>query len=432
VFADHPDAPVSEFLTAPPAAIVSNQLGFEIFKYVTGGAPLETGGTLVALDLETLESKAHPVVRHPLCEAHGDAAGGGAAAGAEPAVSGEADLVEAIRRREQGAELDAQAFSKQATRLFDDVTGILGALGEHELEQLPLKVCQAAVSNPMAIRGLGQPLTAMGYATDFAQARQRATQRACELYAVGIVDRRRVAARDDRGPAADQLWGYDLAAATARRVRAGAVFPVLDGALPSQDSAPGLASGLSWSEAVVRGLLGQCRRLTIAESQRATTPFGALDLSAVPRTGHMARYGRTLAIAGESLAIHDITGSLEVPTFAGCLGDETVCYVSGLDVPEAVETVFEHAVLSYQARANRQPAVAPAAVPPLPSHLRGSLATIRRSGAVLPWPEKRDFLVRQLVRGGWHPVAALLDHDPAVDAVLPYVVNVILLPVGAP
>jgi putative thiazole-containing bacteriocin maturation protein len=40
VFVDRPDTSVSEFLAGPTAAIIANQLSFEIFKCITGGGPL--------------------------------------------------------------------------------------------------------------------------------------------------------------------------------------------------------------------------------------------------------------------------------------------------------------------------------------------------------------------------------------------------------
>ena len=406
-FADLPDARVSEFLAGPTAAIVSNQMSFEIFKHITGGGPLETAATLLGVDLETLESKAHPVMRHPLCTAHG-----------EVAPHGEAELLDAIRRREQGPEIDPEAFSKQAARLFDEVTGILGSLAEHDFEQLPLKVSQARVSNPMAVRDLGAPVLAIGVATDFALARQRATRRACELYAASAA----------AGIAAgDQIWAYDLASRTARAIGADAVFPILAGA-PASADAPGLASGFSWSEAVVRGLLAQCARLTIAELAQAGAPVPLLDLDALPRIGNTARYARVLGIAGESLSIYDVTGALEVPTLAACLGDDTVAYVSGLDVPQLVESVLELAVQSYQARAHHQPAYAPRSVPELPHALRGPAVAPRRSARSIAWPEMQDFLVRQVTRAGWRPMVALLDRDPVIETVLPYIVRVVLVP----
>jgi len=314
--------------------------------------------------------------------------------------------------------------------LFDERTGPLGSLREHDFEQLPLKVCQAQVSNPMAIQALGSPVIATAVAIDFAQARQRATQRACELYAASVVNRRRVAVQGGGGAAADEVWSYDLGAGTARTIRAGLVFPVLEGVPASHDTAPGLASGASWSEAVARGLLAHCTRLTIAELAPARTPFSLIELDSMPRTGNTARYMRLLAIAGESLSIYDVTGSLEVPTLAACLGDQTVCYVSGFEIPQAVEIAFEHAVQAYQARINDQPAYAPREVPALPRDLRGSGVTAHRSGPAPSWSELQDLLVRQLARAGWRPVVALLDHDPVIETVLPYLVNVVLLPAG--
>ena len=79
-------------------------------------------------------------------------------------------------------------------------------------------------------------------------------------------------------------------------------------------------------------------------------------------------------------------------------------------------------LLWHQARANREPAYAPAPVPPLPR--RGRLS---RAAACPAWSADERTVVARLAQLGWTAMAVPLDHDPGVTAgIMPYLVNVVL------
>jgi hypothetical protein len=70
--------------------------------------------------------------------------------------------------------------------------------------------------------------------------------------------------------------------------------------------------------------------------------------------------------------VHDVTGSLGVPTFACSLAGRTVSYGCGVSGTLALRDGLLRLLLAYQALANDEPAYAPAAVPDLAPRLRGT------------------------------------------------------------
>ncbi|MEV0701783.1 TOMM precursor leader peptide-binding protein [Saccharopolyspora sp. NPDC050389] len=411
-FADRPDTTPSEFLAGPTAAIVANQLAFEVFKHRTEAGPVETADALVRLDLETLQSSNHQVTRHPLCTSH-----------EAPAPRGESDFVAAVRELAAGPEITGETFSAAAAACFEPSTGLLASLDEGDFGQLPLKVSRAEYANVLLLPDFERHrAAAVEVATDFTEARERATRRACELYAASAVDRRRLSGSDE-----PRTWGLDLTTGAARSLPAADVFPALRGILPSEADLPGLASGFTWAEAVGRGLLALANRITVAEVAEAARP--AVDPAAAPRTDRAERYWRMLDIVGVEVAIHDITGSLGVPTFAACVGSETVGCVSGFDIGQALEEVLEQALRHHQAQAGKWPryAAGPTGhLPELPAELRGPQAAVAAAARPDGWPEVQELLLSRLGAAGHRPVAVPLDHDPVLNRVLPYIVNVVL------
>ncbi|MGP4015823.1 TOMM precursor leader peptide-binding protein [Saccharopolyspora sp. 5N708] len=415
-FEDRADAVPSEFLAGPTAAIVANQLSFEVFKHITGAGPVETTDALVRLDLETLQSSVHPVTPHPLCAAHG-----------EPTPPTEQEFLNAVRELAAGPEISREAFSNAAAACFDAATGLLGDLDEGDFGQLPLKVSRAEYANAMLLPDFApEQSAAVEVATDFTEARERATRRACERYAASVVDRRKLPVSGDGEP---RTWGLDLTTGGARSLSAADVFPALSGKPSAEADSVGLASGFSWSEAVSRGLLALINRITAAEARTAESAFPGIEVTALPQTDLAQRYSKMLEILDVEVSVHDITGSLGVPTFAACAGADTVGCASGLDVSQVVEAVLEQALRYHQARTQKWPAYAVGAtdhLPQLPSELRGAPGDAPAQPAPGEWPEIQALLLRRLREAGHRPVAVPLDHDPVLNRVLPYIVKVVL------
>src|SRR5581483_8013935 len=187
----------------------------------------------------------------------------------------------------------------------------------------------------------------------------------------------------------------------------------------------GVASGMSWAEAISRGLLTQCKCLTLEEIAYAKKPFAHIDLtdSSLNETGH--RYYQLSKLMRLPLQIYDVTGSTSIPTFAFLFGDQTITYTCHFDARLALQEGLEQCLQQAQATTNRQPAYALPAVCSLPSRLRGPVQSaaplLAAEGQVFSWPAVQLGLLTILADLGYQAIAVPLNHDPALARVLPYI-----------
>jgi hypothetical protein len=133
-------------------------------------------------------------------------------------------------------------------------------------------------------------------------------------------------------------------------------------------------------------------------------------------------YLAMVAALGEPVTVHDVTGPLGVPTLACQLAGRTVAYGCAARATDALADGLGRLLLAYQARADAEPAYAPAPVPDLPARLRGSATRPVEPGPPLGVPD----LVAALARRGYHCAAVPLDHDPEVHQAIPYVAHVVV------
>jgi putative thiazole-containing bacteriocin maturation protein len=413
-FVNDPTAPVSEFLTTPTAALVANQLSFELFKYLTGIPGVETRSRMLHVDLETLQTQSHRFLPHPSSLAlHRRTA---------PTA---AVLVDRIRGLAQDAPFDEEDFSQRAPTCFDDALGLFTSIDEGDWHQLPLHVSCITIANPALLPDLGDPVTAVGVGTYLGMARRRALQRACEVYAASIVDERRFVQANGEGPL---VWGYELTEHQPKLVPAALVFPTLCGLVPSAATAPWIASGFSWAEALSTALRSVCQTLTMGELDTRSEPFPQIDLEHVALDDQGMRYWRILQTLEVPVVAYEVTGALEVPSFAFCVGDHTVAWSTEVNARDALRSGLEQTLQYEQARANHQPGYAPPQVRDLPRRLRGSQLTLPQTGSPVAWADQQRWLCDVLKRAGRRVVAVPLDHDPAVTDVLPYLVNLVVEP----
>jgi putative thiazole-containing bacteriocin maturation protein len=397
-----------DFGTGPMAAIVGNYLAFACFRYVTGG---EAGTEhMVEVDLETLRTTVHRFLPHPLA----------APAGPE----GEAEFLARLERLDGGERLDEETFSHRAVDCFDPRLGVFASLDEDELTQLPLNVARVRLSDPMGMLGAAPTVVAAG--TDYSAARRRATRRAIEVYCSIAMDHRRLLpSREPQGTPA-LAWGLDLRTGKPRLVDATLAFPALTRPGTAYRRPAGLASGLTWAGAVERGLLELCAARAVETLNTGDARYPRLDLRRAPLDELGGRYLHTLDTAGVDVAVYELGNLTGTVVLGVCTGPDTVGYVAGQDPVHTLTEVLELAVLAYQARAYGQPDCAPPAVAPLPPERRGPVLDGWRYPAHRP-PEPEDLLrtlVDALCASGRSPVAVPLDHDPAVNRMLPYVVQV--------
>jgi hypothetical protein len=344
---------------------------------------------LTRIDLSTLDDQAHTVVPHPL---------------ARPVTPARPDT--------PAAELDPETFSRQAAVCTDDVIGPLGEPSERDLAQIPLRVCEITVSDPVGLLGADAPAPVItGAGLDFATARYRAALRAFACYTSLMVDRRRV--REGR------VTGYALESMDPVPVPVWLAFPVLDGAAVPYVPPAGVAAGYSRFEAIETGLVGQCLRLTVADLSTKEQPVRPIDLAAVSLGAPGDRYRAMLAAIGHPVTVYDITGSLGVPTFLCYLNGQPAACASRLDGLAALTDTLEQTVLHYQATENGQAEYAPPQAP----------ALVTRAGPVTALPASVDLptAVQALTRLGHRPVAVPLDHDQELNTIVPHTFRVVLL-----
>ncbi|MGH3846562.1 MAG: TOMM precursor leader peptide-binding protein [Pseudonocardiaceae bacterium] len=434
-FTDEPFAPFSEYLTAATAALVANHASFEVFKHLTGISAAQTRSQMLRVDLETLHTTSHQFWPHPSCVPT-----------AQVPLPAPELLAETVAGLARGEPLDEEEFSQRVRGCFDDELGLFTSIGEGDWHQLPLNVCRVAISNPALLADLDGPLTAVGMGTYLGAARRRAAQRACEVYAASVVDSRRlvqttgvqttgvqttgVQTTGVQGTGQDvQVWGYDLAEQQPRLVPAAQVFPPLRGLVPSVVTAPGVASGWCWAEAVATALAAVCQALTVAGLDVDGAPFPLVDLepgSTLDEDG--SRYAQILRTWDVPVAVYEVTGALGIPSFAFCVGDKTVAYRTELDTRDALRLGLEQTLQYEQARTQQQPDYAPPDVADLPLRARGVSPASPRSSDAGDWIDRQHRLSAALVRQGYRVVVVPLDHDPVVTAVLPYLVNVVVEP----
>ncbi|MEU3405030.1 hypothetical protein ABZ766_13970 [Streptomyces sp. NPDC006670] len=380
------------FLTGPVPGILANHLVFRAFEHLTGVAetPEGPGGNAVRLDLETLQTSVHTLAPHPSADR---TAGTGAR---RPAA--------------EAAAVEAGELAERVAPLTDARLGVLGPVSEGHFEQFPLRVVQVAVNDP---HEPGAPTVVRGAGPDFEHARDAALRLGLASYAVR-----------GGGAGAGSATGISLTDGSAVPVPVDEVFAPSPG--PSAVLPPGTAGAVSWTEAVEQGLLSHVLSLTPAEPPAGTTdplPFEELKLSATA-----GRFLDLLRASGEEVTARTVPAPAGVYVIAFRLGTGETGPAergAGFTQAEAVEAGLGRLLLAWQSRASGQTEYSPAAT----VSLRTSFGpgTAADGGPGTPGREPRHgALVAALHARGHAAVAVPLDHDPAVRAVLPHLVRVVL------
>lgn len=440
-FEDFPSAEVSRFVAAPTAAVVANLLHFELFKYLTGVEALETVEHMLAIDLETLQSKRHAFVPHPFCSTC-----------SSPAPTGAAAFEEDIECLRAAPAIEQERFSSEAARLFDTHFGLFQEIDEHDCTQIPLNLSQVTFALPQ----VASLLTVTGQGTDFGMARRSATRQSCEIYAAHFYDARHVlSAQETRALLAQgaesaprvynrrlhlvnlstaeansqegYLWAWDLLAQRPVLVDASVAFPPFQEAgLSRAHDLIGVGSGLSWDEAIYRALLDHMQVQALRACAQIQTAFPQVNLAEAALLPAGERYRELLKLARAELAIYDLSAcSWGFPCFAFCLGGATVAYSSDCDAAEALRTGLELTLLAQQGRGDSQNYV-PEVVYDLPLALRGSEQIALASESVLTLEERNRRLLAAFQEHGFAPLAIPLNHDPELARVLPFLLRVVL------
>ncbi|MFK0264076.1 hypothetical protein ACIQU1_22490 [Streptomyces angustmyceticus] len=373
------------FLTGPAAAVVASHLGLAAFTALTGipdPAEAADGARKVTrIDLETLRTSTHTFLPHPTV------------APARPETREE--FTRRLERLGATPPLDEDTFSRRAARCFDPYVGVLRALDEGEFTQVPLHVTEAV---PRA----GGAAPAYGAGTGFAEARRDAALRGLASYAAHHADDRR------HGPGGT-VWGWSPYERRAEAVPASRVF--------ATDHEVGVAARLCWDDAVADGLAQHCVRLALRDVAQGRARPRPVELEPGSLSPGERRLLDLLHASRGSVEVADIGEALGVPVLAWWQGGRPAAATCG---NEAVAEGLRAALLDRQSAMTDEPAYAPARWDrpgtPAPCGER----------ARLPLPAGPERMAEALRSRGARPLVVPLDHDPAVHAVLPFLVRVVI------
>lgn len=410
-----PGAPDPAALAAAAARLV--QAGF---RALTGVAEPDRAH-LVRVSPDGDGSERHRFLPHPF------------ALPAAPTAA--ADLPERVAGLSAGPRLSEEEFSQRAVRCLGQRLGLF-AFPDNEWEQVPLQVTEAVVADPAGWLPAGSRPRTVGSGFTAQTARCESARRALARYATLLVDPRRLVdprtrrpltTDPDADPRPGAAWGYEVDAPDrVRPVPARSAFPVL--ADPSPELPVGVGAGYDWAEAVTAALASHAQALAVAGIGRATTAYPPVDLAAAAGLldGIGERCRRLLTDLGELPECYDLTGPLGVPVFGFCRGTATVAVAAGGTAGAALADGLRRVLLAVQARAHDQPDYAPPPGPPLPAGLRGGAS--RHAGWPDSGPAPPERVAARLRAAGRVAVAVPLDHDPEVAGVLPYLVQVVIVP----
>ncbi len=433
LFEDHPTCSISHVVALPTASLIANLLSFELFKYCTEAGSQDILGNLISIDLTLPRIQKRPFLPHPRCSTC-----------SSPVEPTRTAFLECIQHLEAQEPLDYNLFPKRAVPCFDDHFGLFSSLDLAGYAQLPLSICRVRMSRLPELLGVKEPLLLAGAGVGFYQARRRLIQRACEVYAANMIDQRRLISAEEAqsedhliraasllgGEAVKEvnywIWTLHMQTRLPYLVPASLVFPVLHNQTLWHDVRPGIASGMNWAEAICRALLDWCKYLTVAQMEHRDRPYPQVDIQALIPHIKGNRQRRWFKGASEFITVYDVTGTLEVPTFALCSEKKTIVYSASFNPVQAIYQGFEQMVQQYQAMSNGHSEYALATVPDVPESLQGDGAAWQAYSCPQEWPTLQQWLQERLVTQGWHIFLAPLDHDPALARVFPYIVHVLL------
>ncbi|MDX3639409.1 hypothetical protein [Streptomyces sp. MB09-02B] len=281
-------------------------------------------------------------------------------------------------------------LAERVGALTDEWLGVLGPVSEGHYEQFPLRVVRVAVADPGRP---GESFPVWGAGADFAQAQDAALRHGLAAYAV------RAGALSADGP----VTGFAAADGTVRDVPADEVF----GHLPV-----GTGAGATRDDAVERALLDHLVRRVPTERQE---PVALADLRLDDSAG---RFRDLLLTTGEELSAYALRAPAGVTAYAFRLGDAETGLTergAGFTPAEAAASGLGRLLLAHQSHAHDQTEYAPSPEVSLWAPPEGADG------------ERHRPLVEALRADGLEPVVVPLDQDPAVHAVLPHLVRVVLL-----
>ncbi|MFY1696619.1 YcaO-like family protein [Solwaraspora sp. WMMA2101] len=307
----------------------------------------------------------------------------------------------------------ARPFGERVVRLVDPRLGIISEIREAGHRQAPIHVSEAEVRRPG--HPTGTPIRLVAAGETLSEARATVARKALEWYAAHCFDERLTDGPDAaRAPGIRVVTGRRLSDDNPVPLRVNEVFELTP--TPSPAVPAGVGSGESWSDAVLAGLLSRvCQLATAAVGHEPVPP---LALRAMTANSDIRIALTELTAAGLQADLCDLTSHSGIPT-VGVVADGSLAAVaSDVSLVGAVRAAVRAAVLRQQSALDT---AIPAATSGVVLPVRLGAAPIRPSADV-----SLSGAVHALEAKGLIPVAADLDHDPAISDALPYVVRVVL------
>ena len=407
--------------------VAVNQLVHDVYRYTAGTRPASSRSVMTRIHLGTGERTSHSFVAHPFM--------------LERTALDEAQWRSEITHLQSAPPLSEEEFSRGAAAVMDSRLGVFSDVTEREFAQLPVHIAYTTVADPVGLLGRNAPTPVVtGAALDFASARYQAALAGLATYASLMVDPRRlldsdgrplVSAGDDPRAALSALrsgvvegWvrGIELTDGGTRLLKAQHVFPVLNEVSLPYYAPLGVAACFNYADALLTGLIQQGKRITLAEVMAGTKRFPLMDLEAALLDETVEHCITLLEATGESVAVYDVTGRLGIPTVACLFADATVAYGSGLSDTEALRDGLLQLLLYHQAKIHEEPEYAPGPVPELPPRLREDQSPRMVSRHTLDVQS----IIGRLAACGHRAVVILLDDDPEVHEIMPYIVRVVV------
>ncbi len=421
---DQPSSPSCQPVTPSQAIIIGNQLLFGVFRHVTQAGSTEIAENLTAIDLATGVSEDHTFLPHPHCRSC-----------LRPVAPTASRFLEQIQQMQRQEPIEPNVFLENFATCVDERVGIFTSVDDH-FAQVPLATYKVRLANS---HQQGEPASVIAVNLSANDAIVQAAQKAYMRYAATVVDQHRLLAVEmlqqhptatiitgeqliggEMLPSEDELWTWAMDMQTEQAV----LVPTTH--VFSADER-GIATGMSWEEAVCRALLDWCRFLTIAQLVDAQRSYPQVDLLKMPMNADASYLYQLLQTAGEQVTVYDVTGALQVPTFALCIGEQVIAYSIDCDEQQALRAGLERALWWHLARRSPQLDYPAAVVPALPLDVRGEQVSVPPSSAVPDtWSARREWLLQKLYSQGMHAFVVPLDHDPTLARMLPFIVRVLV------
>ncbi|GER91517.1 hypothetical protein KDW_56790 [Dictyobacter vulcani] len=424
-FEDQAASPDNLSLTPSVAMLLAYRLVFALFTACTHASRTEQLDTLTKMDLQTYLSETHTFLPHSCCTTC-----------QQPITPTATQFLASIQQLQQHPPLQPETFQEQLTRCFDSDLGLFAPQTETTYVQMPLAVQTITITH----EGELVELIATNLQTQTAWL--QVCQQACAYYASRIVDQRRLlpsiliqqqslpaltiaetsklkapAATDDRW-----IWALDMHTQQPYLVPAARVFSTSDDKIAT---GPGVAAGMTWDETISQALLDWSQQLTLANVTQTPQAYRQVDLASTPMTEVGTQFYQLLIAAGCQLTVYDVTGALQIPTFAICSDGQTVAYGTQCTVAEALEKGLQQALQHHQATMFQQSTPTPATVAELPLHLRGNELYVpdentRSETSSAAW------LLQRFQANRLRILTIPLDHDPALIKIMPFSVRLLL------